>query len=716
MALAEEEERLLEEFDGNQAAVRKAMASKDRKAKGNKKKTGGKKRSAVDVGTWVRCRVVDMAPMMGPGPFEDQDVGFVKASGGRDASGWILAISKKPPKVQALMLPWAAPPVITWREGGEKREGMSQEPSDLRQAALDAESKRHALAADLEMTNSGSAVDIQHLQLVSNSKAGSAVVHSGAKLCLSHGCSVLNSCSSAGHGVVAEPGSQITLENMTIAQCTGVGLVVRGGVAAKLEGVDIGHCGEGGVAASKGSTLSLDWCRIHQCTGGPGIRADAPSGGGLVVRNCEIACIGGAAGIELHNAVKKVALKSAAQAVLLSARSRGLLDAGSSAAHTAAASATGHADGSARPDRMCAAEAAAEAWLRESGPSWRQTPPAGEDEDDSDGSEDAGSDEGEPQDGEYLEEEADPQRGMYPGALRVHPYLKKVAKEREAGAAVETLKNLTNAMAFMNGLRADAGLLPASADAREGGDESEYGRSSSQEDGTSSSERAAKERKEKKKKKEKPLSSRQKRQLEEAEAKKRAAEEQAAAEAKAREEWPIVCQTEVWGCGASGVEILGKFDGTIRDNVIELNSAEGLALSSEAGGVVRANRSHSNGLDGVSRRRRTSGFFLQEEGGGGGGGGGDEPGETLLAENYGQNWCVGAAVSCKVRQRLDVMPATWRPSGLEWCDSTERELGRRVPKVDRLKVAADVVLTAAVTEQWKESGGGWRPEQSAQQQ
>jgi parallel beta-helix repeat protein len=148
-----------------------------------------------------------------------------------------------------------------------------------------------------------------------------------------------------------------------------------------------------------------------------------------------------------------------------------------------------------------------------------------------------------------------------------------------------------------------------------------------------------------------------------AEAKKRAAEEQAVAEAKAREEWPIVCQTEVWGCGASGVEILGKFDGTIRDNVIELNSAEGLALSSEAGGVVRANRFHSNGLDGVSRRRRTSGFFLQEEGGGAsGGGGGDEPGETLLAENYGQNWCVGAAVSCKVRQRLDVMPATWQPS------------------------------------------------------
>ena len=176
------------------AEVRKAMVkNKKSKDKQSKKKKELKPRKQVELGTWVRCRVVEMARIMGSGPFEDADVDFVAPAESHVTSGWMLAVNKTPPKMAAGLLPWAIPPVDTWVEGGVKRSGLSTAPSDLRQAAMDAESKRHALQADLEMPNAGTAVALQHLKLLSSSSAGSVIARNGAKLTVSHGCTVGNS-------------------------------------------------------------------------------------------------------------------------------------------------------------------------------------------------------------------------------------------------------------------------------------------------------------------------------------------------------------------------------------------------------------------------------------------------------------------------------------------------------------------------------------------
>lgn len=650
--LKDEEEcaRILEEYDGDLPALRKAMAKHNKLKDKKKAKTKRRKsRKEVELGTWVRCRVVEMAPLIGPGPFEDTDVHFVAPEESQRASGWMLAITKTPPKVHANLLPWAIPPVDSWTVDGVKQTGLSTEPADIRQAAADAESMRHALQRDLKMPNSGTAVDLQHLQLVSNSDAGSVLVRNGAKLTLSHGCTVRNSGIQAGHGVVAHPGSQITLENATVAHCVGVGVLIHGGVAAKLIGVDIGHCGKGGISAAKGSTLSVDKSRIHQCTG-PGIRAHAPSAGGLVVRNCEIACIRDGAGIEMVDAVKKPALKTAATAALLSARSQGPQKV------SAVAPPDGNSDcteGVRKPEppsapMISAAEAAAEAWLLEAGVSWRR--PSLPSVNDEDGSADDNQDSQET----YSDEDDQPQRGMYPGALRVHPFLQN--RNEEPDAAKETV-------------RADGGVPEREDRVEAVGSQHDEGT-----DTGSGSELKSKAAKKKK------LTKSQQRKKEQEEAEQRAMEEKLQHEKLMRLEWPIVYQTMIWGCGTCGISVVGRFDGTIRDNVIELNSAEGVRLSEQAGGTVRANRLQSNGLEGLTRIRGVAG----------GGQLGAEPAETLIEDNCGQNWCIGATVTSKVQQRLDLLPPTsaWWPDAIEWRVSTKRELGNAelgycVPKLNR---------------------------------
>ena len=563
---------------------------------------------------------------------------------------------------------------------------MSTDGPDARQAALDAESKRHALASDLELPNTGSAVDIQNIQLVSSSKLGCAVVHQGGKLSLSHGCTVQNSSGVSGHGIVAQPGSQLSLEAVVVEQCTGTGVVIKGGVAAKMMGVDISHCGEGGVTAAKGSTLSVDKCRIHQCCGGPGILAEAPASGGLVVRNCEIAYIRDAAGIEMRNAVQKVALKTAIGAVLLSARSQGRAAAAAASSEYPGATRQRATSEAAEPEEtMSAAEVAAEAWLRDSGPSWRDPPPRLDDDEDDDN--ECGAWGKAEEGGEYPEaNEVNPQFGMHPDAVRVVPYLSYDVDSEEEDAG-EKLWDITNAVMMANTWRTVVlgGAEGGTGESDKGGDDG-----GTRTPGTESS----KDTKGKKKKKNGKKETKAEKQRIAEEAAKVVAEERAVAEAEARLEWPIVTQCAIWGC-LLGVDIRGKFDGTVRDNVIDLNISHGIQLSGDACGTVGKNRLHSNGGDGVTRKK------LFNAGNG----------ATQLAENYGSNWCLGATVECAAGKRLELLPRAWFPEKKVWRSGTEKVAGMRVVAVNRMRAGTRAVIGATVTNEWRDVGGGWRPEE-----
>ena len=358
-----------------------------------------------------------------------------------------------------------------------------------------------------------------------------------------------------------------------------------------------------------------------------------------------------------------------------------------SSADNGAAAASSRRPDPPRDATASAAVAAAEAWLRDAGVSWRQPSPAPLNENSMNEDKDEAT--------LYSDEDVEPQRGMYPGALRVRPFLQQ--RDEEEITLTSATQNPTNAMASLSELKADARL----SNADEGGDTdgSEHIRGSRDGLGSGSSSSELKRRNAKKQKK---LSKSQQLKKEQEAAEQRAREEKVEREKKMRLEWPIVSQTVIWGCGACGVNIVGKFDGTIRDNVIELNATEGVRLSREATGTVRSNRLQLNGLDGLVRSRTMDGGTQP----------GAEAGETVLQDNFGQNWCIGSVIDCKVRQRLDTLPliGVWKPDMTEWRLGTERELGCRVPKVNRLRVFSQVARSTAITDEWQEAGGGWRQE------
>jgi parallel beta-helix repeat protein len=48
--------------------------------------------------------------------------------------------------------------------------------------------------------------------------------------------------------------------------------------------------------------------------------------------------------------------------------------------------------------------------------------------------------------------------------------------------------------------------------------------------------------------------------------------------------WPLLSDCRIWGNANVGIRIDGDFDGTVEGNTVELNAADGITISLEAGG------------------------------------------------------------------------------------------------------------------------------------